>query len=396
MKKIETENRMKNINEAPISAGARILLRADFNVPIQNGKVVDDFRIRKTQETLDYLKEKNTIVTVVSHIENSTSSGIKPTLKPVVQILNELGYPCEFSETIEAARELSLKKSKEKKFALILLENIRNYHGETKNDPDFAKELATLGNIYINDAFSVSHRAHASIVGVPALLPHFAGFQLAREVDNLSRAFNPLHPFLFILGGAKFDTKLPLVKKFLDKADTIFIGGALANDFFKAKGLEVGQSTVSTSSIDFDGLLSNEKIMLPNDLIVDGTGEQKISSPLDVLPTEKILDAGPETLEELRGKINSAKFILWNGPLGNYENGYKEPTHEVARMIATATKNGAESMIGGGDTLAAITELKSTTGESLENSFTFVSTGGGAMLDFLAKGSLPGIDALNS
>ena len=250
--------------------------------------------------------------------------------------------------------------------------------------------------MYVNDAFSVSHRAHASIVGVPQLLPHFAGFQLALEVENLSKAFNPSHPFLFILGGAKFDTKLPLVEKFLEKADGIFIGGALANDFFKAKGYEVGRSTISTATIDFDGLLLDKKILLPTDVIVESGGSQKASLPEKVSSDERILDAGPETLAELKDKIDAAKFILWNGPLGNYENGYKEPTHELARMIAHATKNGVESVIGGGDTLAAIAELKQSGGESLEDAFTFVSTGGGAMLDFLAQGSLVGIDALDA
>jgi len=385
---------MKTIDKANIKAGTRVLLRADFNVAIQNGKVVDDFRIRKTLQTLDFLKKKGANVVIVSHIENAAGVEGKPTLMPVVEVLNKLGFPCDFAETIEEAAKISLKKTDQSVASFILLENIRNYPGEALNDPAFAKQLATLGDIYVNDAFSVSHRAHASIVGVPKLLPHFAGFQLALEVENLSRAFNPSHPFFFILGGAKFNTKLPLVEKFLDKADTIFIGGALSNDFFKAKGYEVGRSMVSTSKIDFDGLLSNKKIILPSDIVADSTGAQRILAPDKVSKNEKILDAGPETLAILKEKINTARFILWNGPLGNYENGYKEPTHELARMIALATQKGAESIVGGGDTLAAIAELKQSSGESLEDAFTFVSTGGGAMLDFLAKGTLPGILAL--
>src|ERR1035437_1139889 len=381
---------MRSINQAPILTGTRVLLRADFNVAVQNGKVVDDFRIRKTLQTLDFFKEKGANVVMISHIENTAGVEGKPTLRPVAEVLNGLGFLCEFAETIEEAA----KKSTEQKTGFILLENIRNYPGETTNDPAFAKQLATLGDVYVNDAFSVSHRAHASIVGVPKLLPHFAGFQLALEVENLSKAFNPSHPFFFILGGAKFDTKLPLVQKFMDKADTIFIGGALSNDFFKAKGYEVGHSMVSSTEINFDQLISNNKIILPVDVIVDNNGIQKVLMPDKVSSAEKILDAGPKTLALLKEKIKTAKFILWNGPLGNYENGYKEPTHELARMIAGATKNGVESIVGGGDTLAAIAELKQTDGESLEDAFTFVSTGGGAMLDFLAKGILPGIEAL--
>ena len=381
---------MKTIDQTKIANGTRVLLRADFNVAVQGGVVVDDFRIRKTIPTLDFLKKKGTNVVVVSHIENAAGVEGEPTLRPVVEVLNKLGFPCEFAETIEEAA----KKSAEQKTGFILLENIRNYPGEAANDPAFAKQLATLGDIYVNDAFSVSHRVHASIVGVPKLLPHFVGFQFALEVENLSKAFNPSHPFLFILGGAKFDTKLPLVQKFLDKAENIFIGGALANDFFKAKGFEVGRSMVSASKIDFGDLLLNKKIILPVDVAVDSVGKQKILDSDKVSKDEKILDAGPKTLAGLKEKIDAAKFILWNGPLGNYENGYKEPTYKLARMIASATKNSVQSIVGGGDTLAAITELKQTGGESLEDAFTFVSTGGGAMLDFLSKGTLVGIEAL--
>ena len=381
---------MRSIETAQIANGTRVLLRADFNVAVQNGKVVDDFRIRKTIATLDFLKKKGANVVMTSHIENAAGVAGKPSLKPVVEALGGLGFLCRFAETMDEAAKISASQAS----GFILLENIRNYPGEAANDPAFVAELATLGDIYVNNAFSVSHRKHASIVGVPKLLPHFAGFQLSLEVENLSKAFDPSHPFLFILGGAKFDTKLPLVKKFLDKADGIFIGGALANDFFKAKGLEVGMSTVSTAPIDFDGLLPNDKIFLPNDLIADKAGQQVTIAPDSIATDEKVLDAGPKTLVLLKEKIDAAKFILWNGPLGNYENGYKEPTHELARMIAGATKGGVESIIGGGDTLAAIAELKQSGGESLEDSFTFVSTGGGAMLDFLAQGTLPGIDAL--
>jgi phosphoglycerate kinase len=383
---------MKTLDKSDIKNGTRVLLRADFNVAVEAGQVVDDFRIRKTLATLNFLKNAGASVIIISHIENSSGGKEIPTLRPVIASLAKLGFKCDFVETVEEA----VVASKTAKPGFILVENIRNNSGETANDPAFAAQLAQLGDVYVNDAFSVSHRAHASIVGVSKLLPHFAGFQLALEVENLSRAFNPAHPFLFILGGAKFDTKLPLVEKFLTKADGIFIGGALANDFFKAKGFEVGLSTVSTAKIDFDGLLSNEKILLPVDVIADGVGTKKILSPDHVSADLKILDAGPQTLANLYEKISAAKFILWNGPLGNYENGYKEPTHELARMIAVATKAGAESVIGGGDTLAAIAEMKQTNGESLEDTFTFVSTGGGAMLDFLAKGTLPGIEALEN
>jgi phosphoglycerate kinase len=267
------------------------------------------------------------------------------------------------------------------------MENLRFFEGEKKNDPKFAKELASLADIYVNDAFPVCHREHASIVGVPKLLPSYVGFQLEKEVANLSRAFNPAHPFLFILGGAKFETKLPLLAKFLDIADQIFVGGALANDLFKAKGFEIGQSLISKTGIDLSAFIKSPKLLLPVD-IINQEGVSKAADSLSL--TDKIMDDGPKTLQMLKEKISAAKFILWNGPLGMYEGGYKQPTLELAKIIgeATAGTSGVVSIVGGGDTLAAIEELQN------QDKFTFVSTGGGAMLDFLAKGTLPGIEAL--
>ncbi len=289
---------MKTIDQANIKTSTRVLLRADFNVAVQNGKVVDDFQDKEDAPTLDFLKKKGANVVMVSHIENAAGSKDKATLQPVIEALNKLGFSCAFAETIEDA----VKKSTGQEAGFVLLENIRNYPGETANDPAFAVQLAALGDIYMNDAFSVSHRAHASIVGVPKLLPHFAGFQLALEVENLSLAFNPSHPFLFILGGAKFDTKLPLVEKFLDKADTIFIGGALANDLFKAKGFEVGRSTISQASKDFDGLLSNIKIILPIDVVVDSVGEQKLSNQTKFQKMKRYSMPGQKPLLYLKKK----------------------------------------------------------------------------------------------
>jgi len=239
------------------------------------------------------------------------------------------------------------------------------------NDQVFAKKLSSLGDIYVNDAFSVSHREHASIVSLPKYLPSFAGFQLEEEVKNLSHAFKrPKHPFLFILGGAKFSTKMPLIKKYLKLADNVFIGGALANDFLKAKGVDIGRSLVSDQSFGIKNLLKNKKIILPVDFIKKN---------------EAIIDMGIESVENLGLLIKRSKFILWNGPLGKYEDGGAEATRKILQLVANSK---AESIIGGGDTVALVSEMK------MEKKFSFVSTGGGATLDFLANGTLPGIKAL--
>ncbi|MES2436482.1 MAG: phosphoglycerate kinase [Patescibacteria group bacterium] len=357
--------------------GKRILVRFDFNVPVQNGAVVDDFRIRKAIPTLDFLVKGGARIGIIAHIEGESDS-----LKPVYEVLKKT-HPVEFCE--DCVEEGKDKLAALPEGRIILFENLRLYDGEKKNDPDFVEKLASIGELYVNDAFSVSHRKHASVVGVPAFLPGYLGFQFEEEVENLTKCFNPPHPFLFILGGAKFDTKLPLVEKFLPIADTIFIGGALANDLFKAKGFNVGTSLVSKSDINLSGYAVDQKIMLPADVVAvseTGTAEKQ---PNELSDNEAMLDVGEMTLVQLQEKIKAAKCILWNGPLGNYEKGYKEPTLRLARMIS---ESDALTVVGGGDTLAAIMDLK------IEDKFSFVSTGGGAMLDFLGAGTLPGLQAL--
>jgi phosphoglycerate kinase len=223
-------------------------------------------------------------------------------------------------------------------------------------------------------------------VGVPKILPSYAGFQLEEEIKNLSVPFkNPKHPFLFILGGAKFSTKMPLIQKYLKLADYVFVGGALANDFLKASGLEVGKSLVDGDNYGIEKILKNKKLILPADVVVESGGKLINKKVEDVKPDEIILDIGEESVKFLSSYIKKSKLVLWNGPLGKYEASGGKATREVLKALA---KSKAISIIGGGDTVALITEMK------LGNKFTFVSTGGGATLDFLAKGTLPGIKAL--
>ncbi len=384
---------MKTLNDIPHLSGVKVLVRVDFNVPIKNGIIADDYRIRKALPTIEFLRSHGARLILISHIE--TADGLapdqgegpslvkKPTLAPVSAYLDKKDIPVMFVKNLSGAFVASEQL---KDGEVILVENIRENEGEKENDKKFAKQLATLADIYVNDAFSVSHREHASVCAITQFLPSYAGLQLQKEVENLSSAFNPSHPFLFILGGAKFDTKLPLIHKFLKTADTIFIGGALANDALKAKGFNVGMSKVSKGDTNVSSIVSQAQVAIPIDVIIQ---DHSIKGANEVGNFDAIYDAGPKTMVELKKKIDAAQFILWNGPLGLFEKGFTDATVKVAEMVAERTTTGATSMIGGGDTLSAISKL------GIEDKFTFVSTGGGAMLDFLAQGTLPGIEALN-
>jgi phosphoglycerate kinase len=365
--------------------GKRVLLRLDLNVAIENGKVFDDFDLQKIIPTVDFLREKEARTIIIAHIEDS--NGDATTLLPVLDYLN--GYfKTEFCPTYftpESVEKLLALQDK----GVLLFENLRVNEGEKKNDPEFTKKLSQMADIYVNDAFGVCHRQHASIVGVPEFLPHYAGLLMRQEIEHLSRAFKPEHPFVFVLGGAKFETKLPVIKKYLEKADTVFVAGALTNDIFKARGLEVGTSLVSSGEVD-EKVLTNPKIITPVDVTVtNSSGDVSFKTPEEVTEDECIVDVGPETINQLQTLLDGAKTLVWNGPLGNYEIGFKDKTESFAEIVAElTTQNGLESIIGGGDTVASINTL------GLDHKFTFISTGGGAMLDYLVNENLPGIEAL--
>jgi len=362
--------------------GKRVYCHVDFNVSItKKGTIVDDFRIDTALKTILFLTERGARVVLNSHLKRDKREA---SLRVVSDFLQEQ-LPHIFIEDL-------FSESGQTQFSSLqpgevaLLENVRLNEGEKENDPEYSRQLAELFDLYVNEAFSDAHRAHASVVGVPSYIPGYAGFQFVREVERLSEAFEPSRPFVFILGGAKFETKLPLIEKFLDRADTVFVGGALANDFFVAQGKPVGRSLVSDKHFDLSPYLNHSSLMLPVDVIAeDSTRKRRIRTLDEVGADETIWDAGPHTLKRLGEKIAEASCVLWNGPLGNYEAGYTEGTHEVARAIAASR---TESIVGGGDTRAALTEL------NLFRNFSFVSTGGGAMLDFLANETLPGIEVL--
>ncbi len=372
-----TFRRLTDIEEL---SGKRVIVRAGLNVPIKEGIVTNSFRIEKAIETIAYLKKRGAIVVVLAHIGRDPQE----TLEPVAAAFpRELGMSFLHDITSEEARE---RIASAPPGTVFLCENVRRYPGEKKNDPELAALFASRGDLYVNDAFSASHRAHASIVGIPAHLPAYAGLLFAREIDELSQALTPTAPSLFILGGAKFETKLPILRATREHYDTIFIGGALANDFIRAQGNAIGTSLVSEDTDGIDELLADPRVMVPTDVVVaSASGERHIRASGEVKDDEKILDVGPESVRALSACVREASFVLWNGPLGFFEGGYAGATRAIAQLVADCENT---SIVGGGDTVAAIAEA------GLEDSYTFLSTGGGAMLDFLADGTVPGLDPL--
>lgn len=372
---------MKSIKTLKNISGKKVLLRVDFNVPIIDGKVIDDFRIKKAIPTIEYLSKKGAIVILITHLGRSGKDSLKPVFIRLKKYFPKASFVDESVLGYGATRALNnLEKGD-----IVLMKNLRNDEGEVKNSPSFARGLSRYADIYVNDAFSVCHRAHASIVGISKYLPSYAGLQLQKEIDNLSRAFDPKHPFLFILGGAKFETKMPLVKNFLRKADKVFIGGAIANDFFQAKNYEVGKSLVSKTNLSVASLLRKDNLILPIDVEVLKGKKHKYVKAEEVGVNDIIVDIGPETVKILKNIISKSKFILWNGPLGKYETGFGGATETIIKSIA---KTSAYSLVGGGDIVSLISKLK------MEDQFSFISTGGGATLEFLTKKTLVGIKAL--
>lgn len=361
--------------------GMRFLVRTGFNVPIVDGKVESTYRIIAALPTITHLVERGARVIILTHVGRDPKNSTKPLLEVLNRFVPTTYVPEVVGEKAQAAT-MHMKEG-----TVVLLENLRSCEGETKNDEEFAKTLASYGNFYVNEAFSVSHREHASIVTLPKLLPNFAGMTLLREQKELTRVLSPEQPSLFILGGAKFETKEPLIEKFSEKYSNVFLGGALVNDFFKAKGYEVGTSLLSPVDLSGSPMLTKENILLPLDVIATTAENRRETEPHTVQKIEKIVDIGSKSIEMLKPYVKQAKTILWNGPLGNYEEGFDEGTKACAKLLADSD---AYTVVGGGDTLSVIESLK------LESSFNFLSVGGGATLTFLEHGTLPGIEVLTS
>lgn len=375
--------KLPSIKEFTEFAGKRVLLRLDLNVPLEGGQIRDPFRIQQALPTINYLREKGARIIIISHIGKGKPND---TLAPVAEYLNEQ-FQVKFLSVLQSPENERLTREMENGDVL-MLENLRHSKGEEENDSQFSAYLASLGDIYVNDAFSVSHRAHASVVGVPSLLPHFVGFQLEEEVRSLAVAFTPEHPFLFILGGSKISTKMPLLKKFLGIADNVFVSGAIVNNLYKAKGFEIGVSVYDAEELsELNEVLSSDKLILPTDVVVknDAGAEER---PVDrVVGGDMIVDIGRDTVKQMESIVGAAKLIVWNGPLGYYEEGFTEGTRELLSLISGCH---ATSIIGGGDTVALLDEM------GMKDKFSFVSTGGGAMLDYLANETLPGLEVFEN
>lgn len=345
----------------------KVLLRVDFNVPILEGKISEIYRIKAAKETIDFLVNHGAITGLVSHIAAVDSFGLISN-----QIKEILGIDFNFIDG--CVGELVAKNlNNAKPGNIFLLENVRKYEGEEKNDADFAKNLAEPFNMYINDAFSASHRNHASLVAITEFLPSYAGFLLVKEIEKLSEVLNaPKDGKTLILGGAKIETKFPVINNFMERADNILIGGAVANVFLKASGIDIKKSLTDDDFLTkASELLKNTNLVIPDDYVA---------------AEDMILDIGPKTTDKFVEAINASKMIIWNGPLGKAED---EKFSVGSQKISEAIINsGAFSIVGGGDTIAFLEKI------SLIDKFNYVSAGGGAMLEFLAGNKLPGLLAL--
>jgi len=374
----------------------KVLVRVDFNVPIKEGKVKDDTRIVAALPTINYLLEHGAAVILCSHL-GRPKEGPDPvfSMKPVADYLATLiENPVKFAEDCigpkadEAAAALQMGE-------VLVLENTRFHKEETKNDPGMSKALASLADLYVNDAFGSAHRAHASTAGVADYLPAAAGFLLQKEIQYLGNAIaDPARPFVAILGGAKISDKIGVIKNLLTKADKILIGGGMANTFLKAQGYEMADSLVEAEVLDVaKDLLAQSagKLMLPVDMVLanafDQEAEMKTVDLGDVPAGWRVLDIGPKTVEAFNAVVADAGTVVWNGPMGVFEfPKFAAGTFAVAKAVAESS---AVSIIGGGDSVAAINQ------SGLDDKITHISTGGGASLEMLEGLELPGLAVLN-
>lgn len=395
------------LNDLPESAlrGKRVLVRVDYNVPLDaDGKITDDTRIAATLPTLRRLVDGGARVVLLSHFGRPKGKVVpEMSLRPCAVRLGELlGRQVAFSEHVADDEAVAATRALGDG-GVLLLENTRFLPGEEKNDPDLARQMAELGDVYVNDAFGAAHRAHSSTAGVAEVMkaqgkPVVAGLLMAKELEYLGGALeNPARPFVAILGGAKISGKIDVINALLPRVDRLLIGGAMANTFFRAMGLQTGTSLVEDDRVEMArGLVasSGDKLQLPVDCIVTDRlepGAERSAVGRDAIPADRMAaDIGPETVERYRADLAGAKTVLWNGPMGVFEvPEFADGTRGVAEAVARATDGGATTIIGGGDSAAAVSEL------GLEERMSHVSTGGGASLEFLEGKELPGVAALD-
>lgn len=381
--------------------GKRVLVRVDFNVPLDGNRITDDTRIRAALPTLQYILEQQPrALVLMSHLgrpkgERNAAFSLSPVAPALATLLGKdvaFADDCIGQNVAQQIAALPIG-------GVILLENTRFHAGETKNDPVLAQSLAQHGDVFVNDAFGSAHRAHSSTVGVADHLPAIAGLLLEREINYLANAIEaPERPFVAILGGAKVSDKIAVIEALLTKVDRLLIGGGMANTFFKAKGIELGNSLVEEDAVETAKSIlegSGDKLVLPTDAVIGDRFDNDAAR--DTIPVDSgvpsgwaIYDIGPETLASFAAHLDGAKTVVWNGPMGVFEmSNFANGTFEVARLLAAQTAKGASTIIGGGDSAAAIEE------SGLAGQITHISTGGGASLEMLEGKVLPGLAALN-
>ena len=390
----------KTIRDVDLT-GKRVLVRVDYNVPVQDGKVTDDLRIVASLPTLKMILDaKPRAVILMSHLGRPKGERNEAySLRPVADALAALqDGPVRFVDnTVGDSVKAAIDTLPEG--GILLLENTRFYPGEKANDADFAKQLADLGDMYVNDAFGSAHRAHASTSGVAAHLPSVAGLLMEKEIEFLSNVMaNPAKPFAAIMGGAKISDKIGVIQKLLDQADRLLIGGGMANTFFKAQGIDVADSLVEDEALDIARKLlaeHAERLILPVDVVIadefsSDAAHQTISLSDGVPDGWRILDIGEVTVKRFSNVLSDAMTIVWNGPMGVFEMpAFAAGTLRIAELVAARTEAGATTIIGGGDSAAAIRQA------GLGDAVTHVSTGGGASLELLEGKVLPGLAALD-
>ena len=387
--------RIRSVHQLKKLKSKIVFLRVDFNVPLKNGRVADDYRIKAGLETIKFLLDQGARLVVASHLGEPDRATAEYSLKPVAARLKSLlKQPVKFlPDCVGPKVEAAIKKMAAGE--IIMLENLRFHQAEYANDAAFAKQLARPADIYVSDAFSVSHRAQASVSAIKKYLPSYAGLLLAEEVSALHKILKPKKPLVVIMGGAKISTKAPLIAKLYPRASHILLGGALANNFFKFQHREIGASLCDNDAPAdikkfFKAKKLQTKIILPVDVIVSTKdGQAELRHPEKVQRDDCILDIGPATISLYAKFIKKANTLVWNGPLGKFEQpSFKQGTMSIARLVAERSSGPAYGVVGGGETVAA---LKLT---QMAEYVDWVSTAGGAMLTYLGGGKMPGLSQI--
>lgn len=389
--------KIKSIRKVKKIAGKKVLLRVDFNIPMENGHIQDDYKIVASLPTIRFLLRYKSKIIIATHLgrpdgEKIKKYSLKPGAKRLRELLGEKNHPVSRVKFINdcIGFKVGNEVSKLKEGEILMLENLRFYKEEQKDNKEFAKQLANLADIYINDAFANSHRKHASMNAIQKYLPAYAGLLLEEEIKNLYKIIHPKKPLIVVIGGAKIKTKIRLLKKISKKGAKILIGGALANNFLKAHNLEIGQSLIDKASLSFAKKFKKKNILLPIDVLVrqakEAKGKPEVKSVDKVGKEDIILDIGPETIRLFSNHIKKAKTIIWNGPMGKFEEEhFKHGSLAIARVVAARARGWAFGVVGGGDTIKILKMTK------MQDYVDWISTGGGAMITYLSGEPMPGL-----